>query len=366
MKKVLFLSPLPPPHYGSALSSKMCLNILENSKEFEVKKIQLNYSKDMKDIGRINFDKIKGIFRVKREIKKILKEFNPDVIYMVPATSYQGVFRDYFFVREIRKNWKGKILFHIRSRITGKDWKNPLRRDVLKKLLKNQKAIVLGKELVSDLHNLIKNENIIILPNAIKNEVSENELKKIIQSRGENKKFQILFLSNMDREKGWKKILQSCKILNEKDFEFECNFVGEWKSQKDKEYFEDFVLKNKLKYKVFAVGKKTGKEKNKFLEKANVLVFPTEYKLETFGRVILEGMMYGLPIIANSVATIPSTIQKEKTGFLLKKNTPEEIASLLMKKNNWDKMGLEGRKRFLKEFELERYGRKFLRIFRKI
>ena len=366
MKKVLFFSPLPPPYYGSALSSKMCLNILKNSKEFEVKNIQLNYSKKMEDIGKINFDKIRGIFSVKKKIKKILKEFNPNIVYMVPATSYQGIFRDYFFVREVRKNWKGKILFHIRSRIVEKDWKNILRRNILKKLLKNQKAIVLGKELVSDLHDLISKENIFILPNAIKNEISDEELKKVIKERKKNKQFNILFLSNMDKNKGWPKLLDACKILNEKKFNFRCDFVGEWKSQKDKEYFENFVENNGLKEKVFAVGKKTGKEKNKFLEKANVLVFPTEYKLETFGRVILEGYMYGLPVIANGIATIPSTIQNGKTGFILKKNTGEEIASILMKKNDWNKIGLEGRKRFLKEFELEKYEERFLEVFRKV
>jgi len=39
MKKILFLSPLPPPHYGSAMSSKMCLEILQKSKDFEIKNI---------------------------------------------------------------------------------------------------------------------------------------------------------------------------------------------------------------------------------------------------------------------------------------------------------------------------------------
>lgn len=364
MKKVLFLSPLPPPYYGSAMSSEMCLNLLKDSKEFEIRNIKLNYSKGMKDIGKLNLEKIKGIFRVKKEIKKTIKEFNPDVVYMVPATSYQGVFRDYFFVREVRKNWKGKILFHIRSRIVEKDWKNLLRRSVLKKLLENQKAIVLGKELVSDLHDLISKENIFILPNAIKNEISDKELKKIIKERKKNEQFNILFLSNMNKNKGWPKLLDACKILNEKKFDFRCDFVGSWQYKKDEKYFLDFIEKNGLKGKVFAHGKKTGKEKNKFLEKANVLVFPTEYEMETFGRVILEGYMYGLPVIANGIATIPSTIQNGKTGFILKKNTGEEIASLILKGNDWGKIGLEGRKRFLKEFELENYGEKFLGILK--
>ena len=59
-EKILFLSPLPPPYYGSAMSSEMCLNILKNSKDFQIENIKLNYSKEMSDVGKINTDKIKG------------------------------------------------------------------------------------------------------------------------------------------------------------------------------------------------------------------------------------------------------------------------------------------------------------------
>jgi glycosyltransferase involved in cell wall biosynthesis len=359
MKKVLFLSPLPPPYYGSAMSSEMCLKILKNSKEFQVRNIKLNYSKEMSDVGKINLDKIKGIFNVKKNIRKQMKEFYPDVVYFVPATSGLGLIRDSFFIREIKKHFKKKILFHIRSRTI----RTLLNNFFYRKMFTKQKAIVLGKQLVNDVSKWIKKEEILILPNAIKNEISDFELKKILKERRENKNFNILFLSNMDKTKGWPKLLQACKILNEKNIDFKCNFVGAWQSEKDEKYFYDFIKKNNLEKKVFVHGRKTGKEKDSFLKKANVLVFPTEYKLETFGRVILEAMMFGLPVIANGIATIPNTIEDGKTGFILKENKGEEIASLIMKKIDWNKLGKRGRERFLKEFEMKKYGASFLNIF---
>ena len=71
-KKVLFLSPLPPPHYGSALSSEACLNILQTSKEFEVHSIKLNFAKTMNNIGQINLSQITGVFAIKKQIQKEL------------------------------------------------------------------------------------------------------------------------------------------------------------------------------------------------------------------------------------------------------------------------------------------------------
>ncbi|MFW5846819.1 MAG: glycosyltransferase family 4 protein [Nanoarchaeota archaeon] len=360
-KKILFLSPLPPPEYGSAMSSEMCLNILRNSKGFQVENIKLNYSKEMSDVGKINLDKIKGILKVKKQIKEKLRSFRPEKIYFVPATSGLGLIRDYLFVREIKKQiGKGKILFHIRSR-TIRNKKNDF---FYKKMFSGEKAIVLGEQLIKDVSPWIKKRDISILPNAIKNEISKKEFQKIIEQRKKNKNFNILFLSNMDKTKGWPKLLKTCKILNEKNIDFKCNFVGAWQSEKDEKYFYDFIKKNNLEKKIFSLGKKTGKEKNKFLEGADVLVFPTEYKLETFGRVIIEAMMFGLPVIANGIASIPNIIKQNKTGFILNENTPEEIANYIKKLYNNKKlredMGKQGRKKFLEEFEKKYYEINFL------
>ena len=155
-RKVLFISPLPPPHYGSAMSSKMCLKVLQDSEKFEVKDIKLNYSKNVADMGRFNRDKIVGFFKVKKEIKQKIKEFKPDLIYFMPATSNLGLIRDYFFTREIKRHWNEKILFHLRARITMKDWDNKFFRRIFKKMFLGQKAIILDKSLRKDLHGLIK------------------------------------------------------------------------------------------------------------------------------------------------------------------------------------------------------------------
>jgi glycosyltransferase involved in cell wall biosynthesis len=365
MKKILFLSPLPPPHYGSAMSSEICLDILNNSKKFEVKNIRLNFSKEMRDIGHLNFAKIKGFFEVRKKIAQSIKESKLDLVYFVPATSSLGFIRDYLFWKQIRKYYLGKIIFHIRSRVLNKDWNNVSFRKRFTNMLNYQKVIVLGKELVPDIHEIIPEKNIFILPNAIKNEISEEEFKKIISERKKRNSLNILFLSNLDFSKGWPKLLESCRILKNRNFDFKCNFVGEFPGQKEKRFFFNFVNKNNLENNVFYLGKKTGSEKNKILMGSDVLVFPTEYPLETFGRVILEGMMFGLPVIANGIATIPSIIDDGKTGFVLKENSPKEISEkiILFQDNKIrEKFGKEGRKKFIKNYELNNYRKKFIKI----
>lgn len=366
MKKILFLSPLPPPYYGSAMSSEMCLEIIRKSKEFEVINIKLNCSREIKDIGRLNMAKIKGFFYVKKQIKNEIKAFQPDIVYFMPALSRIGLIRDYLFIKEIRKHFKKTILIHVRERIQNKDWLKFKR--IYSKMFENCKVIILDRALKEDLHNLVNEKNIFILSNAIKDEVSEKRILKIIKNRNKKNTIGILFLSNMDKTKGWPKVLGACKILKEKGLNFKCNFVGEWPSKKEEKLFEEMVLELKLGNNVKYLGKKIGRDKEKIFENSHALVFPTEYPPETFGRVNIEAMMYALPVVANGIAAIPSIINHGATGFVLGKNSSEEIAFYLEKliKNSKvrEKMGRLGRKKFLQEFEIKKYGKKFLKVIR--
>ncbi|MEM4605430.1 MAG: glycosyltransferase family 4 protein [Candidatus Pacearchaeota archaeon] len=363
MKKVLFLSPLPPPYYGSALSSKDCLEILRRSKKFIVENIKLNYSYEMNDVGKVNLTKIKGFFSVFGYIKKKIKEFKPDFVYFVPATNGLGLIRDFLFIKEI-KRLGIPILFHVRSRII----KNKLNNLFYKNMFYREKAIILGESLREDVSEYLSHKDIFILPNAIKNELSDEELKIILEKRRHQKKFNILFLSNMERTKGWPKLLEASKILKDKKFLFNFFFAGSWQNKKDKLFFFDYLDKNNLRDSVFYLGQIKPEEKKEIFSKSHLLVFPTEYSLETFGRVIIEAMMYGLPVIANSIATIPSILEDKKTGFLLNNNTPQEISEkiefLLKNRELSEKIGIAGREVFLKKFEIKNFEKNFLMILK--
>ena len=57
---------------------------------------------------------------------------------------------------------------------------------------------------------------------------------------------------------GGSEVLDACKILNEKSFNFKCDFVGKWLKDKDEKYFQNFVKKNNLSKNVFSHGEKIG------------------------------------------------------------------------------------------------------------
>jgi glycosyltransferase involved in cell wall biosynthesis len=69
---------------------------------------------------------------------------------------------------------------------------------------------------------------------------------------------------------------------------------------------------------------------------------------EGMGRVLVEAMALGKPVVASNIGGIPNLIQHKKNGFLVPPQNPEELAQhiqiLLEDKNLRIQMGLEGKK----------------------
>jgi glycosyltransferase involved in cell wall biosynthesis len=287
----------------------------------------------------------------------------------MPATSKIGLFKDFLFARTLKK-FGGNVIYHIRSRLGEADKDSWLKRMVYKKMFKGSNVIVLDELLKGDIEEYFMPKEIFVLPNAIENSVSSVKLNQIIKKRDGNKKFEILFLSNMYESKGWFLVLRTCELLKRESSDFVCNFIGKWPSDAEEEKFFDFVKEKNLGKNVKYLGGISGKEKDLVYERANAFVFPTYYELEAHPRVIIEAMMFGLPIVANSHCSIPNTIQDKKAGFLLKRNSPEEIKKYLqlIKRDRrvGVRIGLAGRKRFLEKYELKKYKRDFVNIIKGI
>ena len=235
-----------------------------------------------------------------------------------------------------------------------------MNRLLLKIFFKRVKIILLGKELYPEKAPFISEKNVFYCPNGMQS-VAE------IQVESTNKKelTHFLFLSNMMVEKGVFVLLDACKILKEKQFEFKCDFVGGWKDISEKEFEQkvlDFNLQNEVKYH----GPQYGTEKKNFFEQADVFVFPTYYHGECFPLVLLEAMDYALPCLSTKNGAIPSLIEKGKTGFcILQKNVgvlSEKMIWMIEHPNERREMGQSGKKRFEENFRLQKFEENFVSI----
>jgi glycosyltransferase involved in cell wall biosynthesis len=78
-----------------------------------------------------------------------------------------------------------------------------------------------------------------------------------------------------------------------------------------------------------------------FLHASDVVAFPTQLP-EAFGRVVLEGMTSGRPVVASRIGAVPEVLSGEMARLLVTPRSPEELAGRLLAVLGWrrDEPGL--------------------------
>ena len=71
-----------------------------------------------------------------------------------------------------------------------------------------------------------------------------------------------------------------------------------------------------------------------FLHASDVVVFPSLLK-EAFGRVVIEGMATGRPVVASRTGAVPEILSGPMARFLVEPNSPDELAVTLRSVLTW-------------------------------
>ena len=331
---------------------------------FYLKYVKLNYSRTFDDIGRFNTYKISGFFITLFKIFKSLILFRPNLIYFEIAPLGLGFLRDSFFVL-LCKLFRRKIIFHLHAKGISEAIKSRCKFLYYSFVFKNTKIILLSKLLYYDIASIFKISNVYILPNCLKDELSDVQFKKIIKERRTNHRPVLLFLSNMTESKGPLDVLRICNFLNNDGTDFICFFVGPWRSNATKKMWYKLLNKYKLGEKCKYLGPKYGDGKKQTLKKTNFLIFPTRFGYESFPLVIIEAFMYGIPVVTYDNGGIKEIIKHEWLGYMsLKKDyydLYEYIKKNIHRQYDWRKI----RGYFLENYSNEIIEKQFVEIFRR-
>jgi len=102
---------------------------------------------------------------------------------------------------------------------------------------------------------------------------------------------------------------------------------------------------------------------------SRAFIFPSIWP-EPFGRVLIEAMTVGTPVIASRVGGVPEIIKDERGGILIPPRSPESIAeaaiSLLKDENRCKRIGEGGKRRVEEEYTLGTVGPKILDVYKSI
>jgi glycosyltransferase involved in cell wall biosynthesis len=178
------------------------------------------------------------------------------------------------------------------------------------------------------------------------------------------KKKMIISIGSLIEIKGFHTLLNAAKIVCKIEKDIIFVIIGE----------------GPLKIKLIELAKKNGIEKNviftgfvpykktpQFFAASDIFVHPSN--VESMGRVILEAEASGKPVIATNIGGIPEAVN-EHSAILVPSKNPEILAkgilNLLKNETLSKKMGQEGRKLAVTEFEFWKQEEKLVSYYKKV
>lgn len=365
MKKnrVLFILHLPPPVHGSAMVGQYIKDskLVENA--FDTRFINLSTSLTIDEIGKNPIVKVSRYFKIVFKLIKYLLGFKPETVYLAITAKGLGFYKD-LPIALLVKIFGKKLVLHYHNKGVLCRQSSPFDNLLYQILFKNSKVILLSKSLYNDIAKYVAEEDVFFCPNGIPdvNNFNNNTLTK-------NGIPQFLFLSNLIESKGVFVLLDAIVILKKKGLKFNCNIVG---GEGDiligqlNRKIKDLQLESFVHY----LGKKYKEEKWVLFQSSHCFVLPTYYHNECFPLVLLEAMMFGLPLISTSEGGIPDIINCGETGFIVEKQNPHSLAErmkyFIENMSYTQELGNKSRSRFLNNYTLDIFENRLIDILNKI
>lgn len=205
-----------------------------------------------------------------------------------------------------------------------------------------------------------------------KSEVIWNGVEKLLKDDSieiKNEKIKLLLIGRINRWKGQNFFVETFSKLddNQKN-NFEVYIVGETPENQQfyREELQNTIFTNNLeKYiKLFPFDKNP----NKYFSWADIIVVPS-LQPEPFGRVAIEAMSLGKPVIASNHGGLSEIVLKDKTGWLFEPTMMDELKNILINiendKNTISFYGNTSKQRFEENFTEDIYRIRIIKYFNK-
>ena len=390
--KILLIHDIEPPFAGAEKVVKETIKLLQD-KGHEVK---IYYGAKEEKHNLLNYIERFYNLKERNKIKKIIKNFKPDVIHShgtnlqisesidsyIKKKKINHVKTIHNFGYYCPKSWgifqDGKVctkgynllcpFYNCYTAKMGKKYllynilkwlKVGLHRKFIKKYVDNFicPSLALKEAMIKTLK--IPKEKVTYLPNFI----DYDKNIKIDNSKINPKQF--LFVGRISKEKGIDIAIKATNYLIKKGKikEIKLKIIGDGE---ELEHLQKLKEKLNLKDEIEFVGKINNKNLNKYYQESIATIMPS-ILLENNPLVALESMTNKKPIIASNIGGYPDLVKDGINGFLFEMGNYKELAEKMQElydnKELSIKMGEQGF-RMLDNFSKEKYYKKLIQIYK--
>lgn len=125
-----------------------------------------------------------------------------------------------------------------------------------------------------------------------------------------------------------------------------------------------YVEKENIPF-IHFLGYVSADEKRKILRECHIILFPSY--TEGLPNCILEGMLYGMPVISRATGGIPEIIEQNKNGFLTESFLPNVFTQFLgilaLDRELYVKMSMNNHRKAIENFSSEKVRERVLKIY---
>lgn len=256
----------------------------------------------------------------------LAQNFSPGLRRRLSGSSFDVLLEDelthpslFQLNRDLRRRSEAplvSIVHHLRSSEERAEWQNDLYRAVEKRYLLSVDAFVFNSETTRQtVESLLekKTRSVVATPGGdrLARAITAAEVAARAAEEGE---LRILFVANLIPRKGLHHLLKALHSLGGRPFRLDV--VGS--EEHDRDYAATVrgqVRELGLESRVHFHGALAGEALGERFRAAQLLAVPSSY--EGFGIVYLEGMSFGLPVIASAAGATDEIVRHESTGFLV-------------------------------------------------
>jgi len=311
-RKVLIIVPDLKAYGGvSSLYQALKMDQITNCEYFNIQ-----FAKGIKHFRFIGLVVIYFLF--------FLKCFKYKIIHLNPGLVRKSYYREMLLILIAK-------LMHCKIIVYWHGWLNSFEEKIknskirsmlfLKTYGRAELCIVLGTVFREKLLRLGYKNRILIETNSFDDTYLKNDILE--KNRKQNYPIRLLFLSRIIKQKGIYIAIDTLNLLTEGGYNVELLVAGDGKELKST--MKNVADRNLVN--IIFIGNVTGKEKHNLLKRSHIIIFPSF--TEGLPMTILEGMAYGLPIIAKSVGGIPDIIKDGENGYLTDSVNPIDYAKII-------------------------------------
>lgn len=292
----------------------------------------------------------KGYYLNARELRRFIKEINPDVINVHYASGYGTLARKAKIGKYLLNVWGSDVY----------DFPNEsfIKKIILKKNLKSAYMIASTSNCMAEETKKYTDKKIYITPFGV-------DTKKFYPLNLKKNELILGTVKTLDTKYGIEYLIKGVNELIKRGYkDFEYHIYG---NGPKKEEYLNLIRDLKLENIVFLKGYCPNDQLNSVINNFTISIFGSVSESESFGVAAVESMACGIPVIASNVAGFNEVIVNGKTGLIYERKNYSKLAdlieSLAFKKENYDSIATAGRNRVIELYDWNKNVDEMLKIY---